>query len=173
MNPILKVNTPKNSERCGPPGRSVRAPRGLDAGASHRSILTGRRARPRCDETRVSGFADPIADGPVPGGDHRVPECLNLGPDLDCVLHHVSSENCKPRLGSPQFFFRIMTRNWRIHLRFPYDSIRCTILLQVLLVTVRGFPRTPDDCCCCGITGSKRWPESLGGGVLTPENSAR
>jgi hypothetical protein len=91
-----------------------------------------------------------------------VSECPNSDPDLDCVLHHVSSKNCKLLGGSPQFFFRIKTKIWRIRLRFPYDSIRCTILLQALLVTLRRCSRSPDDCCCCGITGSKRLAESLG-----------
>src|SRR5262249_5173961 len=53
-----------------------------------------------------------------------------------------------------------------IPVRFPYDSIRCLILLQVLLATEGSNSRTGDDCCCRGMTGSKEPVKSLGMGTF-------
>jgi hypothetical protein len=122
----------------------------------------------RCELPR-----DPSRGDSVLGRTHRVSECLNSSQNIACEPHHVSSKNCKLSPGSPQFFFRIKIGRWRIHLRFPYDSIRCAFLLQVLLATLRKCSRSPHDCCCCGITGSTRAAESLECAVLTPENCAR
>ena len=148
------ATTDAGAARRYPAGRLVRV---RDRPAIRRAV-----ARPGGDETLVSCPGDPITNGSVRERDRRMSGCLRFGPDPDCVSHHVLSKNCKLCLGSPQFFLRIKTGCWRIHLRFPYDSIRCTILLQVLLATLRGCSRTPHDCCCCGITGSKRLAESLG-----------